>query len=502
MIEKLNDDIVKINSNLDILPKKTKKNIEKYNQYLETSIEKYTYLLSKVKEEMEFRRDEVKNKYGNMSYEEMDTSIDYDSIKFSDFRARSSEKLNLENLFYRLEHSSNNLDEVNSILSTIISNFRDAGVSINEQDFTLTKFVNEYIKALLGSRDDIQDVFNDIYWKDSDILKHIELNIRYLYYKNEKVINEYFKNKFESFEFSRFIHEHKNKIMAVEAEKHESEKYLYDLFINKELDVNEFLNDTRKEELMSSLLVNRENPRNYENMTKLRKSLYEYKEYKTFEFIIKDMKSLYEHKTEYKDLFANKLKEISKKEKTILGYNKKINSTGLFKPNAQKIILLETEKYKLLDEIVKDYEELDSLKIKDTVFNYVTEETNYYDLFKLTTYNFNYFVELLKKQNSDITTEEILAKLDELQKYIYDNYVDIIDNIRIIENKELDKVVCDKYKLNDLIVNHDNLTLDQIDKYIVSVDKAILFYDIDRLNINLEGIKFILDTDDIFKKID
>ena len=304
MIEKLNDDIAKINSNLDILPKKTKKNIEKYNQYLETSIEKYTYLLSKVKEEMEFRRDEVKNKYGNMSYEEMDTSIDYDSIKFSDFRARSSEKLNLENLFYRLEHSSNNLDEVNSILSTIISNFRDAGVSINEQDFTLTKFVNEYIKALLGSRDDIQDVFNDIYWKDSDILKHIELNIRYLYYKNEKVINEYFKNKFESFEFSRFIHEHKNKIMAVEAEKHESEKYLYDLFINKELDVNEFLNDTRKEELMSSLLVNRENPRNYENMTKLRKSLYEYKEYKTFEFIIKDMKSLYEHKTEYKDLFA------------------------------------------------------------------------------------------------------------------------------------------------------------------------------------------------------
>ena len=186
----------------------------------------------------------------------------------------------------------------------------------------------------------------------------------------------------------------------------------------------------------------------------------------------------------------------------LLGYNKKINSTDLFKPNAQKIILLETEKYKLLDEIVKDYEELDSLKIKDTVFNYVTEETNYYDLFKLTTYNFNYFVELLKKQNSDITTEEILAKLDELQKYIYDNYVDIIDNIRIIENKELDKVVCDKYKLNDLIVNHDNLTLDQIDKYIVSVDKAILFYDIDRLNINLEGIKFILDTDDIFKKID
>ena len=214
------------------------------------------------------------------------------------------------------------------------------------------------------------------------------------------------------------------------------------------------------------------------------------------------MKALYEHKSEYKDLLSNKLKEIAKKEKTIIGYNKKINSTGIFKPNAQKIIAIETEKYKLLDEIVKDYEELDSLKIKDTIYNYVTEETNYYDLFKLTTYNFNYFVTLLKRENNDITTEEILAKLDELQKYIYDNYVDIIDNIRISENKELDKIVCDKYKLNDINVTSDNLVLDQIDKYITTVDKAILYYDVEKLNIDIEGIKFILDTENIVKKID
>ena len=502
MIDKLNEDIAKINSNLDILPKKTKKNIEKYESYLDSSIEKYEYLLNKVKEEIELRSSNVKNRYSNLTYEEIDTTIDYDSIKLSDYRARSSEKLNLENLFYKLEHSSNNLDDINNTLMTLISNFRDAGIGLTEQDFTITKFVHEYIKALLSSRDNIQDVFNDIYWKDSDILKHIELNFRYLYHKNEKYLNDYFKEKFVTFEFSRFIHEHKNKIMANEKSKLESEKYSFDLFMNGDYDVNEFLNEGRKDELLNSILVNREDARNYENIVKLRKSLYEYKEYKRFEFIIKDMKVLYEHKSEYKDLLSNKLKEISKKEKTIFGLNKKINCTGFFKPSAQKIIALETEKYKLLDEIVKDYDELDTLKIKDTIYNYVNEETNYYDLFKLTTYNFNYFVELLKKENSDITTEEIKSRLDELQKYIYDNYVDIIDNIRISENKELDKIVCDKYKLNGINVNHDNLELDAIDKYIQTIDKAILYFNIDKLHLDLEGIKFVLDSKDIVKKID
>ena len=105
MIEKLNADIEKINSNLEILPKKTKKNVEKYEAYLDSSIKKYEYLLDKVKEYIELRSSNVKNRYSNLTHEEIDTTIDYDSIKLSDHRARSSEKLNLEyqilNLFLR-----------------------------------------------------------------------------------------------------------------------------------------------------------------------------------------------------------------------------------------------------------------------------------------------------------------------------------------------------------------------------------------------------------------
>ena len=48
MIDKINENIAAINSNIEVLPKKTKKNIEKYQEYLEDSIKKYKFLGLKV----------------------------------------------------------------------------------------------------------------------------------------------------------------------------------------------------------------------------------------------------------------------------------------------------------------------------------------------------------------------------------------------------------------------------------------------------------------------
>ena len=502
MIDKINESINTINTNIGILPKKTKKNLEKYEEYIDDCIKKYQYILDKDKEEIDARCKRVEDKYKDLTYSVIDTSIDYDSIKLSDKRARSSEKLSLDYLFYNLEHATNNLDEVNKTIRQIISNFRMAGISLTEEDFSFTKYVNEYIRSILDNRENVQDVFNEIYWKDSDILKQFELNVRYLYYKNESKLDDYFKNKYSAFDFSTFIHEHKNKIMASEKIKHESHKYNFDLFMNGEFDVNDYLNENKKNELFQSIFVDLDNDRNYDNLVRLRKSLYEFKEYKKFEFIINDVKSLYEHKTEYKDLLSNKLKEIAKKEKSIISINAKINKTGFFKPSDSKKISLDAEKGKLLTELISDYEEVDGLKIKDTIYNYVTDETNYYDIFKLATYNFKYITSLLKKENSEITLDEIKEKIDELQKYIYDNYVDIIDNIKIIENKDISKIICEKYKLNSINVNPDNLELDQIDSYIKNIDSAILYFDVQKLNLDLNGIKFILDSREMLKKFD
>ena len=106
MIDKVNESIAAINSNIEILPKKTKKNIERYTEYLDDCIKKYQYILDKDREEINNRCTNVENKYKDQTYTIIDTSIDYDSIKFSDKRARSSEKLGLDykQMIYRKIH--------------------------------------------------------------------------------------------------------------------------------------------------------------------------------------------------------------------------------------------------------------------------------------------------------------------------------------------------------------------------------------------------------------
>ena len=499
MIEKVNKDIENINNNIEILPKNNKKNLHKYALYLDECIDRYKFIMEEILKEVDNRFKSIESKYKDLKYEIKQDDIKYNSIKLSDKRVRSSEKLNLEFLFYNLDNSTGSLDEINRVISLIIANFKGAGIPLKEEDFNITENVNLYIHTLLKERNDIQDVFNDIFFKSPDILKQIELNVKYIYYQNEKKIEEYFNNKYVGFDFDTFISNHKNTIMGNEKTKHESLKYLYDIFINKEYDYNEFMNDNKIDDLKSSFLIEENNERNYDNLLKLEASLKEYKLFKKFDFIIKDMKELYAKKEEYKDVFSTKLKDISTKEKEMYGLNKKIAKTGFFRLKGNKLTEAKQRKTELMNELIADYNELDTLKIKDTIYKYVDVDTNYYDLLKFATYNFNYFASLIKAQNEDADIETIKDSMLELQKFIYDNYIDIINNVTILEERELDKIICEKYKLNSISITPEKMDIDQIDVLISDIHKLLLYYDINRLGLNLKDIKFLLDVPEIVK---
>ena len=134
----------------------------------------------------------------------------------------------------------------------------------------------------------------------------------------------------------------------------------------------------------------------------------------------------------------------------VIGFNKKINKTGFFRLSKEKLADTKLERNKVIAELINDYEELDSLKIKDTIYKYVDNETSCFDMLKLASYNYDYFVELLKKDNPDISVKDIDNKLLELQRFIYDNNSDILNNININDEKEMDKIICEKYKLNNI----------------------------------------------------
>ena len=173
MISDLNVEIEKINSNIEVLPTNNKRNKAKYIEYIDECLEKYKPMLDECEEEINNRLNALQAKYKDLTYTLVDTAIDYNSLKLSDTRVFCSEKMNLDSLFYKLNNSSveTNLEEVNTLLLQLIENFIIAGVDLKASDFTHSEAVNKYISALISDGANVQELFNQLYWKEPEIIK-------------------------------------------------------------------------------------------------------------------------------------------------------------------------------------------------------------------------------------------------------------------------------------------------------------------------------------------
>ena len=497
MIEKLNEEIESVNSNIDVLPTTNKRNIKKYNEYIDECLAKYNEELKQAEDEINKRNDATLAKYKDLTYETLITELNYGAFVLSDTRSTSSDKMNLDYQFFKLRNSSdNNLAEVNDIINNIINSFKEAGVELTIKDFNISEDVNCYINALFTHDEKIQDIFNDLFMKNSEIIDQLIFNIKHLYYKNVSKLDNYFKTRYSEFNYHDFIAKHRDKIFQNEKNKHDSVRYIYDMFINKEQILDDFMDESKVNDLVNSLVDDIKDERNYENLIKLSHTLQEYKGYKSFEYIITDFKELFTHKEEYKDLFNNKLKEIDKIEKTIFGLTKKINKTGLFRLKGNKLADAKVERIKQFDDLANLYKELDELKIKETINKYVNNDTNYFDVLKLTSYNFNYFITLLEKHEIEVNIENIDKELYKLYKYIYDGDFSLINNIILSDDKDPIKIISEMYTLNGILVGEDKLDDEQIDRLIENVNKILICYDIKRLKVELKDFKFILDVKD------
>ena len=499
MIEDVKHDIEVFDSNIKVLPNKTKKNKDKIMEYVDDNIAKYKGMLSECISEINSRVERITSRYTNEPYKLAEATLDYDSLKLSDSRVPLTERLDIEKTFYDIEYSDGDLDYINKKLERLFNNFKSVGVTLKKEDFTISESVNKYICSFFDNKGkNMQDVFNELYFKTPNIINQIEINVKYIAYKNRSTIEKNFAAKYKGFDYHALINTHRSVVNANERIKHSNIHYIFDQFHEGKYDVKEFLSPSRMEEL-SKILVDKESERNYENLIKLVNTLNEYKEYQKFEFIAKDLKALYEHKAEYKDLFNNKLKEIEKKESTVDSLNNKMKRTGLFRLSKEKLADAKLERNNIIAELINDYEELDSLIIKDAIYKYLDNESSCFDMLKLASYNYNYFVDLLRKNNPDISVKEIDDKLLELQRFIYDNNSEILNNININDEKEMNKIICEKYKLNNIDLPIEKLDLSEIDNVIEDVEKLIVNFDVERIGINLEDIKYLLDVADTLK---
>ena len=426
MIEKEINEITEV---IATLPKKTKKNKEKYNEYIEENLKKYRELLVKCQENMALRYQKIikQNDVGNAIPEL--PKINFRDIKYLEKECDSVEKMNLNLYFYELKHYNNDdLDRCNEIILNLINEFKNVGINLNENDFVYSEYASNYIKKLLTDINNTHVLFDQIYWECPNLITHIELNFRYLYLKHKKVIDKYFEKTYQGKTISEYLKNFFELKNYIKVQKHYSNKYIFSLFTNKKLNTTEVSEKTITP-LLEKVLLDVKQVDNYENLLKLQDSLNEFKNYQEFAYLINEFKTLFEKKSEYKGLYSGKLKEIIKKESKLFKITKTINKESIFKKNNTKNNQLKLDRNSLIEELNVLYKELDDLKIKDIIFNKVTNNTNYYDILKIATFDFNFFASAFQTVKDGATLEDIKKELEDLYYFIYTEQISIINNV-------------------------------------------------------------------------
>jgi len=121
-----------------------------------------------------------------------------DEIDLFEKEKTSYEKMNLDKLLFVLRRFyKNNLEQINNNILNCITKFAEAGIELKPEDFNYSPFAQKYMKVFFEEYKNgdinspkMKETFEKLYWECSDIIVHIELNVRYLYLKNEKKIEK------------------------------------------------------------------------------------------------------------------------------------------------------------------------------------------------------------------------------------------------------------------------------------------------------------------------
>ncbi len=425
----------------------------------------------------------------------------------------SYEKLNLDKALFNLNHYySKNLEMVNDTILYCIKKFEETGIKLELKDFNYSEYVKEYLKVFFTEMEKgtinsnkIKNKFDEIYWKCPGFIIHIVLNIKYLYLKKEKEIDKYFKNQKASliknftakdiiertFELSRQVDEYisnsreiiTNKLLDGEFNiKDYSEKNITDCYLKfideKDLDLNneENLNEIDK------------------NLDKLLNSLCEYKMYLENKFIIDDVVKIFNEKEKYKNIFANTLKEINKKEKKRINLNNKLEKNGLFSKSKDKI---RNERDSIIEELTKLHKELEQNKVYNTILEKLDDNSNIKEVLTLANSFYRYEFTCICEKFKGIEENDIEEKIQNIGAFVNYPYCTIINNIKMTENKEIWMMIKDRYKLLNINIEKEDLELDNIDLLIDTIKVIMQAHNIRKNKIDLNKIECGIE----FKKI-
>lgn len=491
---------------LDTLPKNNAKNIKSYEKRVIALKEEYETEQKEIIKELEKRLKKISSAGQKKGISQTEKQIESNEgvLYLLNSFDTSYEKMDLDRAMFNLEHYyKKNLKIVNQTILYCIKKFEEVGINIELKNFEYSEYVNEYLTSLFREidREDvnskrIKDKFEEIYWKCPELIIHIVLNIKNIYSKNEKKIDKYFNNQRENllknFTADDIIERFMDLKKQLDKEVNENKASIVSKFLNGELDVKKFTNSAIIEDyakFISKDKIDLENASKMDeldlNLSKLLNSIYEYKKYLKFKFVIDDIKAIYAEKDKYKNVYAKTKKEIDKKEKKRIALNKKINKKSIFKKNNEKFI---DKRNEIILDLKQLYKELYDNKIYDKVITELHDNSNLNDVMNLASSFYEYLFNCICKTYKDMGEEEINLMIDEIKEFTKYPYSTIMNNIKILENKDIMIVIKDRYQMLDINILKEDLTEENLDIMIETLNKIQMAHNIRKNKINLDEI--------------
>lgn len=498
-----NEIIDKINLNKEVLstlPKNNKKNISNYKNRLEELLVEYKGYSAILHDEVMNRFHKISMILPNNRMKELEDEINAFEANMnliSDYNS-SYEKVGLDRVIYDIgKYYKTNLDSVNKKIREAIDIFNKVGIKLSSNSFNYSCYANMYMDAFFKEINKeessvLKEVFENIYWKCSDILVHIELTFKYLYYKYKK-------------QFDRYCVNYEKDFLGKKTEKGAILDYLEwkreyidlcnsDLFLilnkfkNKELSPAMFSDNMiegYKKELSSSSLLK-------EDVSKLYYSVLEYKNYLSISYVIDYGIKLYDSSSYNKNDSKKYYKEIRKIEKKLFSLNDKINKLRYQNKDFGKYSL---EVDKLILKLKDLYDSYQFAVFQDRLHKYIFVDSTYFDMLSFINDHYVYLVRCIKEANDNITDLEVLEKVEELRNVLRSPNNKFLNNMVIHNDKDIKMVIGNCYKLSNFNVSADTFESDSNVSHLeVILYRFLVYLSLMENGISFEYLKFICDV--------
>lgn len=517
-LEDFNQDVETIKEVLSSMPVNNAKNLALYLDKVKEYKEEYSEYRDDVLKELKKRS----AKY--LAYKPSDRMevIKKELLDYKDFGLFNPintpfEKMGFDTLLYSLTHYyKNDLTSVNNDIKEALEKFETAGITLTENDFVYSNYARKYIKELLKD-DDIErmkDVFEDLHWKCPDVISHIETSFRILFDKNIKVFENYLEERRKEILIDNLGYEdYVLKKTNLSKELIELEFYREESLVNKFMEGKLMLNDYTVVNVNKSyskflgdncdMAVAKGKVDDFKNLLF---NLEEYQNYLKYSYILDDVKAKYAQVDSHANEVAKISKEISAITADLARLTNEINegSTKGFlffkkKVDIEKHYLDINEKVKELD---AKYEEYDNAMVFEKMGKHISNTSTIYDVFQFV-YSFKgYLRNCIKAHEEDIDISKIKRIVKDFDAFLSNPNLNILKNITFSVDNDLGVILIDHYKMFEINVKADDLTIEGIDDLIKSLHIILNSYYLENSGLTMDFINDLFESKKLIEMYD